>query len=51
MIERTEYATTQLNLEMNNNHLRMQLAEIMKTIDGYDAIDTDEYDKVTIFSS
>ncbi len=47
MIDRTEFATAQLNLEMNNNHLRMQLAEIMKTIDSYDAVDNDEYEKVS----
>ena len=45
MIENAEHATSLLNTEMNNNDLRIQLNEIMKTLESYDAVDTEEYDK------
>ncbi|KAE9550864.1 hypothetical protein FO519_005926 [Halicephalobus sp. NKZ332] len=45
MIESAEHATSLLNTEMNNNDLRIQLNEVMKTLESYDAIDTEEYDK------
>uniref|UniRef100_A0AC34PWD4 DH domain-containing protein n=2 Tax=Panagrolaimus sp. JU765 TaxID=591449 RepID=A0AC34PWD4_9BILA len=46
MIENAEQATGLLNSEMNNNDLRVQLIEIIKTLESYDAVDTEEYDKV-----
>lgn len=46
MIDRTDAATQQLNFELNNNDLRLQMAEIMKSIDGYDAVDSEEFEKV-----
>ncbi|KJH52630.1 hypothetical protein DICVIV_01215 [Dictyocaulus viviparus] len=49
MIDRTDAATQQLNFELNNNDLRLQMAEIMKSIDGYDAVDSDEFEKVMAF--
>uniref|UniRef100_A0A158PFF5 DH domain-containing protein n=1 Tax=Angiostrongylus costaricensis TaxID=334426 RepID=A0A158PFF5_ANGCS len=42
MIDRTDAATQQLNFELNNNDLRLQMAEIMKSIDGYDAVDSED---------
>ncbi|VDO51105.1 unnamed protein product [Haemonchus placei] len=47
MIDRTDAATQQLNFELNNNDLRLQMAEIMKSIDGYDAVDCEEFEKVS----
>ncbi|KAK6736330.1 hypothetical protein RB195_019170 [Necator americanus] len=46
MIDRTDAATQQLNFELNNNDLRLQMAEIMKSIDGYDAVDSEEFEKL-----
>ncbi|XGW07657.1 hypothetical protein V3C99_010649 [Haemonchus contortus] len=46
MIDRTDAATQQLNFELNNNDLRLQMAEIMKSIDGYDAVDCEEFEKL-----
>lgn len=46
MIDRTEAATLRLNYEMSNNELRIQLSEIMKSIESYDVIDNEEFDKV-----
>ncbi|KAL3087928.1 hypothetical protein niasHT_028309 [Heterodera trifolii] len=38
MIECAEAATIRLNYELNNNDLRLQLSEIMKTIESYDVL-------------
>ncbi|KAL7074868.1 hypothetical protein ACQ4LE_005640 [Meloidogyne hapla] len=46
MIDCVEAATLRLNYEMNNNDLRIQLAELMKTIESYDVIDNDEFEKL-----
>jgi hypothetical protein len=46
MIDCVETATLRLNYEMNNNDLRIQLAELMKTIESYDVIDNDEFEKL-----
>ena len=46
MIDCAEAATLRLNYEMNNNDLRMQLAEIMKTIESYDVVDGDEFERL-----
>jgi len=46
MIDCVEAATLRLNYEMNNNDLRIQLAELMKTIESYDVIDNDEFERL-----
>lgn len=46
MVDNAEAATIRLNYELNNNDLRIQLAEIMKMIESYDVVDIDEFDKV-----
>uniref|UniRef100_A0A915DTC2 DH domain-containing protein n=1 Tax=Ditylenchus dipsaci TaxID=166011 RepID=A0A915DTC2_9BILA len=46
MIDNAEAATLRLNYELNNNDLRIQLSEIMKTIESYDVIDNEEFDKL-----
>ncbi|CAB3404218.1 unnamed protein product [Caenorhabditis bovis] len=46
MIDRAENATKQLNFEMNNNDLRLQLSDIMRSIEGYDCVDSDELEKL-----
>lgn len=46
MIDYAEAATSRLNYELNNNDLRIQLTEIMKTIESYDAVDSDEFEKL-----
>uniref|UniRef100_A0A914HX18 DH domain-containing protein n=1 Tax=Globodera rostochiensis TaxID=31243 RepID=A0A914HX18_GLORO len=46
MIECAEAATLRLNYEMNNNDLRLQLSEIMKTIESYDVVDNDEFERL-----
>lgn len=46
MIERAEGATKTMNFELNNNDLRMQLHEVMKSIDGYDCVDAEECEKL-----
>uniref|UniRef100_A0A7E4UNL0 DH domain-containing protein n=1 Tax=Panagrellus redivivus TaxID=6233 RepID=A0A7E4UNL0_PANRE len=45
MIHKAEDATSRLNYEMNNKELRIQLTEIMKTIESYDVGDNEEMDK------
>ncbi|CAJ0959572.1 unnamed protein product, partial [Mesorhabditis belari] len=45
MVERAESATHQLNFEMNNNDLRLQLHEVMKSIEGADYVDGEEFEK------
>uniref|UniRef100_A0A1I7YQN4 DH domain-containing protein n=1 Tax=Steinernema glaseri TaxID=37863 RepID=A0A1I7YQN4_9BILA len=42
MIDQTEAATMRLNFELNNNDLKLQLAEFAKTLESYDAVDNDE---------
>ncbi|KAL3125304.1 hypothetical protein niasHT_000057 [Heterodera trifolii] len=46
MIECAETATIRLNYELNNNDLRLQLSEIMKTIESYDVVDSDEFERL-----
>ena len=46
MVERADAATQQLNFELNNNDLRLQMADLMTTIDGYDVVDSDEHYKL-----
>ncbi|KAH7724614.1 Protein RHGF-2 [Aphelenchoides avenae] len=46
MINFAEAATARLNYELNNNDLRIQLAEIMKTIESYEVIDHEEYERL-----
>lgn len=46
MIDFAEAATLRLNYELNNNDLRLQLAEIMKTIESYDVVDSDEFERL-----
>ncbi|KAI1699380.1 rhoGEF domain-containing protein [Ditylenchus destructor] len=46
MIDNAEAATLRLNYELNNNDLRIQLSEIMKTIESYEAIDNEEFEKL-----
>ncbi|KAL3079352.1 hypothetical protein niasHT_037682 [Heterodera trifolii] len=45
MIECAETAIIRLNYELNNNDLRLQLSEIMKTIESYDVVDSDEFER------
>ena len=51
MIDYADAATLRLNSELNNNDLRIQLTEMMKTIDSYDVIDVEEFDKVKFTGS
>lgn len=46
MIDNADAATLRLNYELNNNDLRVQLSEIMKTIESYEVVDTEEFEKV-----
>ncbi|CAI5443100.1 unnamed protein product [Caenorhabditis angaria] len=46
MIERSESATKQLNYEMNNNDLRLQLNDVMRSIEGYECVDSEELEKL-----
>ncbi|CAJ0585749.1 unnamed protein product, partial [Mesorhabditis spiculigera] len=46
MIDRADSATYQLNFEMNNNDLRVHLIDVMKSIDGADYYDSEEFEKV-----
>lgn len=46
MIDNADAATLRLNYELNNNDLRIQLSEIMKTIESYDVVDVEELEKV-----
>lgn len=46
MIDNADAATLQLNYELNNNDLRIQLTEILKTIESYDVVDVEELEKV-----
>jgi pleckstrin domain-containing family G protein 5 len=46
MLDRADEANVALNYHLSNNDLRQQLTEIMKTIENYDVIDTDEFIKI-----
>lgn len=48
MIDNADAATLRLNYELNNNDLRIQLTEIMKTIESYDVVDVEELEKVIL---
>ncbi|KAI6196259.1 hypothetical protein M3Y94_01086900 [Aphelenchoides besseyi] len=46
MLDKADEANVTLNYHMSNNEVRLELTEIMRTIENYDVIDVDEYSKL-----
>jgi pleckstrin domain-containing family G protein 5 len=46
MLDKADEANMTLNHFLSNNDILIQLIEIMKTIESYDAVDQDEYTKL-----
>jgi pleckstrin domain-containing family G protein 5 len=46
MLDKADEANLTLNHLLSNNDIHIQLIEIMKTIESYDAVDQDEYSKL-----
>uniref|UniRef100_A0AC35TKY7 DH domain-containing protein n=1 Tax=Rhabditophanes sp. KR3021 TaxID=114890 RepID=A0AC35TKY7_9BILA len=46
MIGRADASVGNLNYEMNNRKLQLRLIQIMATIEGYDVVDNDEFERI-----
>lgn len=49
MISKIEHATRKIEEMLNNNDLQNKLQELSRNIESYDAIDSEEFEKVSNF--